>query len=144
MDQLLLDTNVLSEFKRRGAPDPNVAEWLRHTDPDLLWVSVLSLGEIRKGIERLAPGARREELDRWLQYELTVWFEDRILPVTRSISERWGALSARAFEQGRPLSSIDGLTAATAAEHELTVATRNITDFSGFGVKLINPWVHVG
>jgi predicted nucleic acid-binding protein len=100
----LLDTNVLSEFKRRGAPDPNVAAWLRATDPDLLWVSVLSFGEIRKGIERLAPGKRRSELAQWLVQDLGQWFEERLLPVTRAVSERWGVMNAQAVGHQNPIS----------------------------------------
>jgi len=96
----LLDTNVLSEFKRR-APDPHVRDWLRATDPDLVWVSVLSFGELRKGIERLAPGKRRTELEAWLENDLEQWFEERVLQVTKAIAERWGVLSARALERER-------------------------------------------
>ncbi len=92
MAGFLLDTNVLSEFKRRDGPDPRVTAWLRATSPDLLWASVLSFGEIREGIERLAPGKRRDELQQWLDRDLDQWFEQRILPVTRLIAERWGIL----------------------------------------------------
>ena len=139
MAGFLLDTNVLSEFKRRD-PDPSVTAWLRATDPDLLWASVLSFGEIRKGIERLAPGKRRTELEQWLDRDLDQWFEERILPVTRLIAERWGVLTARAFDKGTPLSSIDGLIAATSLEHNLTVVTRNVEDFAGVGAETFNPW----
>ena len=124
MAGFLLDPNVLSEFQRRGAPDQNVAAWLRATDPDLLWASVLSFGEIRKGSERLAPGKRRSELERWLDHDLDQWFEQRLLPVTRAISERWGVLNV----------------AATALEHDLTVVTRNVKDFANLDVKTCNPW----
>lgn len=123
MGGFLLDTNVLSEFKRRGDPNPNVAAWLRATDPDLLWASVLSFGEIRKGIERLPPGKRRSELERWLDHDLDQWFEQRLLPVTRAISERRGVLDARGLDCGTPIPSIDGLIAATALECNLTPGT---------------------
>jgi toxin FitB len=136
----LLDTNVLSEFKRRGNPDPHVTAWLRATDPDLVWASVLSFGEIRKGIERLAPGKRRTELEQWLTHDLDQWFEERLLPVTRTIAERWGVLDAGALDRGTPLASIDGLIAATALDHDLTVVTRNLKDFAGLGVTVFNPW----
>ena len=114
--------------------------WLKVTDPDLLWVSVLSFGEIRKGIERLAPGKRRTELAAWLERDLHDWFEERLLPVTKAIAERWGVLSARRLDQGTPMPSIDGLIAATALEHNLTLVTRNVKDFAGLEVKLFNPW----
>lgn len=140
MAGFLLDTNVLSEFKRRSAPDPNVAAWLRETDPDLLWISVLSFGEIRKGIERLASGKRRNELTQWLVQDLGQWFEERSLPVTRAVSERWGVLNAQALDRGTPIPSIDGLIAATALEHDLTVVTRNVKDFANLGVRTFNPW----
>ena len=140
MAGFLLDTNVLSEFKRRDGPDPRVTAWLRATSPDLLWASVLSFGEIREGIERLAPGKRRDELQQWLDRDLDQWFEQRILPVTRLIAERWGVLTARGFDKGTALSNIDGLIAATALEHDLTIVTRNVKDFAGLGVEIINPW----
>jgi len=136
----LLDTNVLSEFKRRGKPDPHVRSWLRATDPDLIWASVLSFGEIRKGIERLAVGKRRSELELWLGRDLDDWFEERLLPVTKKIAERWGVLSARALDQGTPVPNIDGLIAATALEHDLTLVTRNVKDFATLQVTIVNPW----
>ena len=140
MTGYLLDTNVLSEFKRRGEPDPLVRGWLRATDPDALWVSVLSVGEIRKGIERLAAGKRRTELEQWLEHDLDQWFEERVLPVTKAIAERWGILSARGLDKGTPVTSIDGLIAATALEHDLTLVTRNVKDFTVSGVPILNPW----
>lgn len=141
MRGFLLDTNVLSEFKRRGEPDPHVRNWLKATDPDLLWASVLSFGEIRKGIERQAAGKRRTELEEWLEHDLEQWFEERLLQVTKAIAERWGVLSAGALDKGTPLPNIDGLIAATAIEHDLTLATRNVKDFAGFGVSVFNPWI---
>ena len=140
MSGFLLDTNVLSEFKRRGAPDPHVRAWLKAADPDLLWASVFSFGEIRKGIERLAPGRRRTELEEWLERDLEQWFEERLLPVTKAIADRWGILSARELIRGRPLPNIDGVIAATALEHDLTLVTRNVKDFTGLGARVLNPW----
>jgi predicted nucleic acid-binding protein len=136
----LLDTNVLSEFKRRSQPDPHVRDWLRAADPDVLWASVVSFGEIRKGIERLASGQRRRELEQWIEGDLDQWFEERLLPVTKAIAERWGLLSARALDKGTPLPNIDGLIAATALEHDLTLVTRNVKDFVGIEVTILNPW----
>ena len=140
MSGFLLDTNVLSEFKRRGEPDAHVRSWLRATDPDLLWASVVSFGEIRKGIERLAVGQRRTELEQWVERDLDQWFEERLLPVTKAVAERWGVLSARALDKGTPLPNIDGLIAATALEHDLTLVTRNVKDFVGLEVTIVNPW----
>ena len=140
MSGFLLDTSVLSEFKRRGEPDPLVRDWLRANDPDLLWASVLSFGEIRKGIERLAASKRRTELEAWVEHELEQWFEERFLQVTKAIAEQWGVLSARALDKGTPLPNIDGLIAATAIEHDLTLVTRNVKNFTGLGVAIFNPW----
>ena len=140
MSGFLLDTNVLSEFKRRGDPDPHVRDWLRAAYPDSLWASVVSFGEIRKGIERLAVGQRRTELEQWLQRDLGQWFEERLLPITKAVADRWGVLSARALGQGTPLPNIDGLIAATALEHDLTLVTRNLKDFVGLDVRIVNPW----
>jgi predicted nucleic acid-binding protein len=136
----LLDTNVLSEFKRSGAPDSQITAWLRATDPDLLWASVLSFGEIRKGIERLAPGRRRAVLEKWLEVDLDRWFEERLIPVSKAIADRWGTLTAIGLSKGSQLPSIDGLIAATAAVHELTVVTRNVKDFAALGIAIVNPW----
>lgn len=138
MAGFLLDTNVLSEFKRRGDPNPNVVAQSHRSRSPL--GQCLSFGEIRKGIERLPPGKRRSELERWLDHDLDQWFEQRLLPVTRAISERWGVLDARGLDRGTPIPSIDGLIAATALECDLTVVTRNVKDFANLGLKTYNPW----
>lgn len=140
MNGFLLDTNVLSEFRRRGEPDPHVKDWLRAADPNLLWASVLSFGEIRRGIERLAPGRRRTALEAWLDNDLEEWFEERVLQVTKAIAQRWGVLSARALDNGTPLPNIDGLIAATAIAHDLTLVTRNVKNSAGLGITILNPW----
>jgi predicted nucleic acid-binding protein len=137
----LVDTNVLSEFARRGAPDPQVKYWLSAAVPGSLYVSVLSLAEIRRGIELLPTSSRRDQLERWLGIELLESFDDtNILPVTKAMGDRWATLSARAQERGIQSAVIDGLVAATALEHDLTVATRNVKDFAGLGVEIFNPW----
>jgi len=137
----LLDTNVLSEFSRSATPpNPAVKRWIEAAQPDTLFVSVLSFGEIRKGIELLPPGKKRDSLEQWLDIELNGWFGKNLLPVTQAISNRWGVLAARSQQQGRPLGNIDGLLAATALEHGLTVATRNTRHFEGLGVTILDPW----
>ena len=140
MSGFLLDTNVLSEFNRRGELDPLVQQWLEAADPELLYVSVLTLGEIRLGVELLSPSKRRAQLERWLDRDLPEWFEGRILPVDQSIAERWGWLRAQAQKKGRPLSVIDALLAATALQHQLTLVSRNVSDFSIVGLDVLNPW----
>ena len=141
MTGFLLDTNVLSEFSRSAVPpNPRVKRWVESAQTETLFSSVLSLGEIRKGIDLLPPGKKRHELEGWLDEDLNGWFGDNLLPVTRAISERWGSLAARSQQQGKPLGSIDGLLAATALEYGLTVVTRNTRHFQDLGVGIFDPW----
>jgi predicted nucleic acid-binding protein len=137
----LVDTNVLSEFSRRGEPNPQVKSWLKGAAPGSLYVSILTLAELRRGIELLPPGKRRDQLEQWLETELLQSFDDtNVLPVTKAIGDRWAALSARAQEKGVQTAVLDGLIAATALEHDLIVVTRNVKDFVGLGVEVFNPW----
>lgn len=140
MSGFLLDTNVLSEFNRRGDPNPLVKQWLEAADTASLYASVLTLAEIRFGVELLPPSKRRTQLEEWLDRDLTAWFGDRVLPVDRAIAERWGVLRAQAQLRGRPLSVVDGLLAATALQNTLTVVSRNVTDFAVAGLAVVNPW----
>ena len=139
MNGFLLDTNVISELVR-SEPDAKVLRWIDETDESILFLSVLTLGEIRNGIERLNPGRRRGRLESWLTVDLRLRFEDRILAVNEAIAERWGALSATAAKKGRPVPVIDGLLAATALHHDLMLVTRNDTDVRETGVPALNPW----
>ena len=132
----LLDTNVISELVRTK-PDPNVVEWIDSLPSDAFSLSVLSLGEIRKGIERLVTGNRRERLVAWLEHDLLHWFGDRILPVDAIVADRWGILNARMV---RSVPAIDSLLAATALTHGLTLATRNVGDFGFPDLIVFNPW----
>ena len=113
-------------------------------DEDLMYLSVLTLGEIRQGIARLAQGTRRLRLERWLDVEVRARFSGRILPINEEIAERWGSLMTEARRVGKSLGVVDGLLAATALEHGLTLATRNIKDFARLGVSLSNPWPEHG
>jgi len=141
MSGYLLDTNVISEFARPdNKPDPQVKAWLEAADPDSLYASVLTFGEIRRGIEKLQAGNRRSLLEVWLEKDLREWFGNRLLGVNESIANRWGILTAAAQRKGTPLAIIDGLLSATALEHDLTVVTRNSSDFAQTGVALLNPW----
>lgn len=132
----LLDTNVISELVR-PKPDANVLRWFEGVPDRALHLSVLSLGEIRKGVEGMVPGARREKLRLWLEQDLPGWFEERLLPVSHQVADRWGRLLA---EAGRPLPAIDSLLAATAISHELRFVTRNVADFQIAGLEVVNPW----
>ncbi len=140
MSGFLLDTNVLSEFNRRGEPDQRVKLWLEAADTESLYACVLTFGEIRLGIELLPPSKRRTQLELWLERDLRDWFEGRILAVNEPIANRWGLLCAQAQLKGRPLSVIDALLAATALQHNLTVVSRSVGDFSVVGLGVINPW----
>ena len=131
----LLDTNVLSELRRK-APNPAVAHWISQRPSRALFLSVLTFGEIRKGIDSLQDLPKRQILNDWLETELSAYFQGRILPVDQLVSDRWGRLLAKA---GRPLPTIDSLLAATAAAHGLCMVTRNTRDFEGLGIDLFNP-----
>ncbi len=132
----LLDTNVLSELRRKQ-PDARVRHWFTQRPAGTLYLSVLTLGEIRKGVEALADPARRLPLLDWLETALPAFFAGRILPIDAAVADRWGRLVAQA---GRPLPAIDSLLAATAAQHGLILVTRNGRDVQGMGVQVIDPW----
>jgi predicted nucleic acid-binding protein len=114
--------------------------FLESIEKESVYLSVLTLGEIRKGIASLPDGNRRRLLEEWIQSTLRPWFANRILPVTEAIVDRWGLLTAEAKRRGEGLPVVDGLIAATALEHDLTLLTRNVSDFSGTGVTILNPW----
>lgn len=135
----LLDTCVLSEFTRRR-PDQQVVHWLSTTDEDALFLSVLTIGEIQHGIERLDDSPRKSELRAWLMDELLPRFRGRVLPLDVQTLLVWGELTARLERQGRPLPVVDGLLAATALAHDLILVTRNHTDFALTGVRIFSPW----
>jgi predicted nucleic acid-binding protein len=127
---------VLSEL-RRAQPDANVVRWFAQRPAELLYLSLLTLGEIRKGVELRPPDTRRVALQEWLGTELPRFFRGRILGIDAVTAERWGRVTALA---GRPVPTVDGLLAATALQHDLVLVTRNVRDFAGLGVRLLNPW----
>lgn len=137
--RLLLDTNVPSEVTR-PLPATIVLEWLDRLDEDRTFISVVSIVEIRRGVALMAKGRKRDALAEWLARDLTIRFEHRIIPVEERVALTWGDLMSDAKRSGRGLSSMDGLIAATAIAHDLTLATRNIKDFEGFGIDLVDPW----
>lgn len=132
----LVDTNVLSELRRRR-PEPGVVEWFSGRPARALFLSVLTLGEIRKGVESLTDGEPRLKLLDWLETELPAFFAGRILPVDLQVANRWGRLLA---EMRRPVPAIDSLLAATALHHELRLVTHNEKDFDYPGLEVISPW----
>ena len=136
MKGYLLDTNIVSELRKGKRANQNVLRWFQAIDEKILFVSVLVLGEVRGGIERIRTSdpTQARVLDRWLQ-ELEITYEDRVLQVTASICDRWGRLSAF-----NPVSVVDCLMAATALEHDLTLITRNVQDVMRTGAKLLDPF----
>jgi len=139
MSGFLLDTNCVSELVR-VTPDPRVLDWMDSADESLLYLSVLTLGEIRKGIAVLPQSKRRTRLETWLEIDLQTRFGSRILPIDSAIADRWGFLAAETRAKGKVLSIIDGLLAATAIHHRLTVVSRNVNDFGNTHVQVLSPW----
>ncbi|MBO0128429.1 type II toxin-antitoxin system VapC family toxin [Agrobacterium sp. OT33] len=137
--RLLLDTNVLSEVTKPW-PDEGVLKWLHGLDEDRTFISIISIAEIRRGVALMDSGRKRDALAEWLTYDLPQRFENRIIPVEAPVAFACGNLMALAKRSGRGLASMDGLIAATAVAHQLTLATRNTKDFEGFGIDIINPW----
>jgi predicted nucleic acid-binding protein len=135
----LLDTNVISEGGR-PRPDPGVMAWLASIDEEQLFLSVISLAELRHGVERLEDGRRKSALDLWLAEALPARFDGRLLPVDAETADQWGRIVARAQTAGRPIGAMDAFLAAVARQHQLTLVTRNLSDFEAIGVRLLNPW----
>jgi len=135
----LLDTNIVSELIR-SRPEPKLSRWIASTDENLLYLSVLAMGEIRKGIVQLGKTARQIELQTWVDRDLRARFLDRILPIDEAVADRWGWITGQAMANGVRLSVIDGLLAATALHYNLTFVTRNTRDVLATGAVLFNPW----
>jgi predicted nucleic acid-binding protein len=136
VSEYLLDTNILSEARKRQKANPGLSAWFATVGENELFLSVLVLGEIRKGIEQARKSDRVKvgALERWLE-GLEETYADRIFPITDRIADRWGRLSAL-----HPVSTVDGLLAATALVHDLTLVTRNVRDISRTGVRFLNPF----
>ncbi len=135
----LRDTNVISEMVARR-PNKEVLEWVGALEPESVYLSVVTIGEIRKGIEKLEPSERKDALLDWLTSDLLIRFSGRIAAVTTEVMLSWGALTGRPERVGRPLAAVDSLIAAIALEGEFVLVTRNEQEFSGTGVKTQNPW----
>lgn len=135
----LLDTNVLSEVQR-PRPDPQVLAWLDRVDEDRTYLSVVSVGEIARGVAQLDDGRRKVALQHWLELDLPARFGSRLIPVDRETAMIWGQLMAEARRAGRGLPVMDGWVAASAVRHGLTLVTRNVRDFAGIELGLLDPW----
>ena len=136
----LIDTNVISEYNREQMPHAGVVKWLDTTPEASQYVSVLTLGEIEKGILRKEEGKRRRDLQRWFDEDLPLRFAGRILAFDARVASCWAHLTASLLDKGRPLPTIDSQLAATALAHDLVLVTRNVKDFEGSGITVINPW----
>ena len=134
----LLDTNAVSEWVK-PRPNPGLIRWMEEADEDRVFLSVISLAELRYGVERMAAGARRNRLEGWLQHELPLRFEGRILSVDHRIAEAWGRTVSRSEAMGRPMGAMDAFLSATAEVHRLMLVTGNISDFPVLKAVL-NPW----
>ena len=136
----ILDTNVVSELVAREA-DPKVINWIDSIDSESVFLSVITIGEIKKGIEKLPDSKRKKTLASWLEEDLLVRFRGRILPLDIPILLTWGRLVASLEKEGKPLPAIDSLLAATSARTGFTLVTRNTGDFEPAGIAVLDPWV---
>lgn len=139
MNGYLLDTNIPSELTRQY-PDTRVIDFVRNASREKLFLSVMTIGEICKGIDLLPASHKRTALEGWLDVHVRTWFAGRIFPVTEAIAARWGHLASAAKKQGISLAVVDGIIATTALEHALTLVTRNTKDYGNLGISLLSPW----
>jgi len=135
----LIDTCCISELVKKK-PNSNVVKWFADSDELSMYLSVITFGELRKGIEKLPYSKKKNELNRWVKEDLNHRFKNRVLSINMEEVNEWGEISAAAEKNGNPLPAIDSLIAATARVHDLSVVTRNTQDMEGAGVEVINPW----
>ena len=136
----LLDTCVVSELVR-PRPKASVITWVRERDEDELFLSVITIGELEKGIAKRPDSARRAILEQWVRRELADRFRDRLLAIDSRVAVRWGAMVGASEARGQPLPVIDSLIAATSLQHDLIVVTRNTDDLERCGARCFNPWL---
>lgn len=135
----LLDTCVISEFVK-PIPEPKVIDWLNAADPEQVFLSAVTIGEIQFGISNRPPSRRRTELEIWLNDSLFEQFSGRILSLDTDAFLTWGQMTAQQRQNGEPMSVMDSLIAAIALQHKMVLVTRNISDFTSTGLNLLNPW----
>lgn len=134
----LLDTNVVSETERPH-PDSKVVEWLSTVDPEIVYLSALTIGEIKKGVSKLTSGKKKAHIQNWLE-DVRRRFGGRILPLTEQTFLVWGKIMAEFETNGMVRPALDSLLEATALEHDLILVTRNVRNFQGSAVTILNPW----
>lgn len=137
----LIDTCCISELVKKK-PNQNVVKWFSDQDELSMYLSVITFGELRKGIEKLPDSKKKKELNRWVKEDLNHRFKNRVLSINMEEVHKWGEILATAEKNGNPLPAIDSLIAATAQVHDLLVVTRNTHDMKGSGVEVINPWFY--
>jgi predicted nucleic acid-binding protein len=130
---------VVSEWVKQR-PNAGVVAWLAEIDEDRVFLSVITLAELRHGVRRLADGSRRQRLDAWLSDELPLRFDGRLLAIDQTVADRWGEVVAEREAAGRPIGAMDAFIAATANVHELALVTRNERDFESVVKEIVNPW----
>jgi toxin FitB len=135
----VLDTNVVSEWIK-PSPDPGVIQWTDSVDEDRVSLSVITIAELRHGVERISASRRRTRLETWLDVEVPARFGERLLPIDARVAHAWGRIVAACFRKGQPIGIMDGFLAATASVYELTLVTRNTADFVAAEVSTLNPW----
>jgi len=135
----LLDTNAVSEWVK-PRPNKGIVTWFADVDEDRLFLSVISLAELRKGISGLPAGRRRERLDSWLTVELPERFEARVLSIDAAVADQWGRITVAGKIAGRPIGIMDAFLAATAAVYDLTLVTRSFSDFAHTDIPTLSPW----
>lgn len=138
----LLDTCVISEVIRKK-PNKKVLNWLKEQEESTLFLSVLTFGEIEKGIEKSADSRRKNKLKLWVEVDLKQRFEGRILPIGMQVATKWGEIQGKSELSGKPLPTIDGLIAVTGLVNNCIVVTRNVSDMQQSTVELLNPWENI-
>ena len=138
----LLDTCVISELVKPAA-DEKVTSWISSGFEETIHLSVITIGEIQKGITKLAASAKKHQLQRWLDNDLINRFENRIVPIDQKVARMWGKILAQGEKKGRQIPAIDGLIAATCLAYDMTVVTRNVSDMQVDGLSVFNPWESV-
>jgi len=139
----ILDTCVISELVKTQ-PNKAVSEWISQQEEYLLFLSVLTLAELQKGISRLPDGAKKEKLTHWLEGDFKSRFSERLLSIDENVASMWGKIQAEAERKGKTLPTVDGLIAATAQVRQATLVTRNVSDFAATNVPILNPWAAKG
>ena len=135
----ILDTCAISELVAKQ-PNPTVVEFIDSLDPDDVYLSVVTIGEISKGIEKLPKSKRKQELETWLREDLLVRFDGKIIPLDTGVLLEWGSLTARLESTGKTLPAMDFLIAATVLARSMILVTRNVDDFENTGIEIVNPW----